>query len=1078
MPYGTIKVDTITFTDAGVDKSVAISGLVQNPTFTGNVTATGTISGLIVQAPTVTGTTANFASGVYTTQISGAIVKVPAGGAGAPSIQVGVGASVAPGLYGAGTDLLGISTGGAGRIFIDSTGRLGVGTSNPTELLEISATTDPKIHFIDVGNTTAKIGIVGSTALGFEVAGTERLRIDSAGRVGIGTSSPSTKLSVVGIVGGLAEAIRVNSTAGTQSGNSGLWLAGNQSTSHYNWLIASQYNVNAALEITPSTATDGSTFSTPTAVFTQTGRVGIGTSNPQATLDVGAKFRVDTTSAFGALSFARPDGTHAPFIRGADSAGTGGALRLGDIGGSQAAMDISGTGNIIFYTNTATTERLRINSSGNVGIGTSSQYSRLYVAGTQETDPLLSGAVGPVVSINETNNADTTALRTVLSLVRAGKAGVSYGNQVNFNIGRYSQVGFAAQTQLTLRLAQGNQNDPDVDVLTLLSSGNVGIGSAGIGANHALEVSGNQKYLAVIANAGGGGTANPSSSSGLFLGWNRTNGEGESNIIYGTGSGTVPSLWFSTWDGTTFTNRMRLTNNGYLLLGGATSSGRGGLAEFTSGTPNVNADFSGTAASFVGPGLVGTSSTRATISVEDNSATALNVGGSIGFGGRYLTSDSSYAQWAAIAGKKETGTSGEYGGYLGFYTRTHAINTIDERMRITSTGRVGIGTSSPGAPLHVLCGSEGLRVETSASSEGYIRFVNTSGSMSIGMGGAIGNNLLIYDRTNNQSVYTYAGGASGYHGWSINNAERLRIDSSGRVLVGTSTGRNSFFNSVNTYGGLLQVEGTGAFGGTRGAAVITNNSSAAGEFPYLVLAKANGSTVGSTTIVASEDTVGSVSFQGSDGSEMVEAASIEALVDGTPGSNDMPGRLVFSTTADGASSPTERMRIESNGNARFSNLATIYPTTDNAVTNGGSGFRWSAIWAANGTIQTSDERAKTDVSDAELGFNFIKSLRPVSYKWVEGGKVDTGERDDDGNYIYQSIPGERTHWGFIAQEVKEAVDDAGVDFGGWILTDKDDPNSQQALRYDQFIAPLTKALQEAIAKIETLEAKVAALEGN
>ena len=84
MPYGILKVDTITFTDNSVDKSVSLSGLIQNPTFTGNVTATGTISGAIITAPagtfttlsgtTTTGTTANFASGVFSTQVSGAIV--------------------------------------------------------------------------------------------------------------------------------------------------------------------------------------------------------------------------------------------------------------------------------------------------------------------------------------------------------------------------------------------------------------------------------------------------------------------------------------------------------------------------------------------------------------------------------------------------------------------------------------------------------------------------------------------------------------------------------------------------------------------------------------------------------------------------------------------------------------------------------------------------------------------------------------------------------------------------------------------------------------------------------------------
>ncbi|NBW16670.1 MAG: hypothetical protein EBR82_52705, partial [Caulobacteraceae bacterium] len=93
---------------------------------------------------------------------------------------------------------------------------------------------------------------------------------------------------------------------------------------------------------------------------------------------------------------------------------------------------------------------------------------------------------------------------------------------------------------------------------------------------------------------------------------------------------------------------------------------------------------------------------------------------------------------------------------------------------------------------------------------------------------------------------------------------------------------------------------------------------------------------------------------------------------------------MFSTTADGASSPTERMRILADGNSRFVNCTDVYPNTDNAVRLGASGVRWSAVWAANGTIQTSDERAKTDISDAQLGSEFIKSLRPVSYKWIEG----------------------------------------------------------------------------------------------
>jgi hypothetical protein len=77
--------------------------------------------------------------------------------------------------------------------------------------------------------------------------------------------------------------------------------------------------------------------------------------------------------------------------------------------------------------------------------------------------------------------------------------------------------------------------------------------------------------------------------------------------------------------------------------------------------------------------------------------------------------------------------------------------------------------------------------------------------------------------------------------------------------------------------------------------------------------RSNGATVGTNTIVANGDQLGLIRWGGADGTNYIRAAEIIAAVDGTPGTNDMPGRLVFSTTADGASSPTERMRIDNAG---------------------------------------------------------------------------------------------------------------------------------------------------------------------
>ncbi|WP_052726462.1 DUF2793 domain-containing protein [Devosia epidermidihirudinis] len=128
--------------------------------------------------------------------------------------------------------------------------------------------------------------------------------------------------------------------------------------------------------------------------------------------------------------------------------------------------------------------------------------------------------------------------------------------------------------------------------------------------------------------------------------------------------------------------------------------------------------------------------------------------------------------------------------------------------------------------------------------------------------------------------------------------------------------------------------------------------------------------------------------------------------------------------------------------------ASLRPATDNALTLGASGARWSAVWSATGTIQTSDARQKTDIAPTDLGLDFICALTPVKYRWTTGT---------------------RTHYGLIAQQVQAVLD--GRDFAGHILGDPGDPDSEQGLRYDAFIAPLIAAVQELVGRVEALESK-------
>ena len=174
--------------------------------------------------------------------------------------------------------------------------------------------------------------------------------------------------------------------------------------------------------------------------------------------------------------------------------------------------------------------------------------------------------------------------------------------------------------------------------------------------------------------------------------------------------------------------------------------------------------------------------------------------------------------------------------------------------------------------------------------------------------------------------------------------EKLRIDSGGHISIGTATSR-AIGGSVER---KLQVEATSA---DAGVAITRNSANAVG--PFLSFGKSRSSSVGGTTVVQSGDQLGQINFSGADGSDIVSnAASIRALVDGTPGSNDMPGRLEFSTTADGAATPTERMRIDSSGNVGIGTASPAY-NLDLSNSSGEAQLRIDSSAGSHGMIRFS-----------------------------------------------------------------------------------------------------------------------------
>ncbi len=237
-----------------------------------------------------------------------------------------------------------------------------------------------------------------------------------------------------------------------------------------------------------------------------------------------------------------------------------------------------------------------------------------------------------------------------------------------------------------------------------------------------------------------------------------------------------------------------------------------------------------------------------------------------------------------------------------------------ERLRVTSDGDLTVGTtSSHGARFVVhetnsetdftdqnwLSAFSGMTIENGSETDGCFtsytsRVKNNAGTYQSGS--------LVFKSTNT----SYAPEIHLTHRTASDvQKSRLVIDSTGRHIINhtaptvTSDGENPF----------LQIKGTDSMAGM---SVIRHSADASAGGIYI--GKSRNATIGSNTVVQSDDELGRITFCGDDGTDInTVAAKIAAYVDATPGSNDMPGSLRFYTTADGSNSVTERLRIAKDG---------------------------------------------------------------------------------------------------------------------------------------------------------------------
>jgi hypothetical protein len=144
-------------------------------------------------------------------------------------------------------------------------------------------------------------------------------------------------------------------------------------------------------------------------------------------------------------------------------------------------------------------------------------------------------------------------------------------------------------------------------------------------------------------------------------------------------------------------------------------------------------------------------------------------------------------------------------------------------------------------------------------------------------------------------------------GFATAGAYAASFDASQRFLLGHTVAIDG------SIGGTVVTPKLQLVGSDAGTSQIFARFVASNAGPFFQFGKARSNTIGNFSIVQSGDQLGRLSFAGADGTDFAEAARISGEVDGTPGSNDMPGRLSFLTTPDGSQTPTERMRIDSGG---------------------------------------------------------------------------------------------------------------------------------------------------------------------
>jgi hypothetical protein len=390
------------------------------------------------------------------------------------------------------------------------------------------------------------LAFTGSAVNAFSVDGTT-MSVDAANnRVGIGTAAPTNNLHVTtstlggGVtVSGPTPGYRLSPTAGATiafgaANIANEWATGSATNDA---VVVNQHATGKLILATGAAAAARMTI-------TPAGNVGIGTTTPNAPLQFA------NTIANRKVVLWEDANNDNQFY----GIGVNGSLMRYQTNGVNGHAFFAGVDAI------TSNELMRITGAGNVGIGTSTPVSQLSVGSASGT------------AVAQTN----TALISGNNIETFGIQGSNGGTNLSFYKNGSATRQAAIQSEVSTNGSNLNfyttttAGVADQRRMTITANGNVGISTATPqGALHVNGANGAASWTYLQGNTGAGGASNPSASvtSGLITGWNATNVGGETEILFGTGAGTAPNLYFGKWDGTTKTQLMAINANGNVGIG-------------------------------------------------------------------------------------------------------------------------------------------------------------------------------------------------------------------------------------------------------------------------------------------------------------------------------------------------------------------------------------------------------------------------------------------------------------------------------------------------------------------------------